>query len=73
LWDWEIELDEEKNLPETWWYVENYSEEEYFDTIPEKTKFETFCEERKWIIENEICKYEEKECIKIDFENWKCD
>jgi hypothetical protein len=36
------------------------------------SEFEKFCEDKKWIIKNDICEYGELKCSKINFENNKC-
>lgn len=73
LWDTEnIDNLEEVDFanPESMW---DFSlENDLAENIPEIDFFIKFCEDKKWIIKDNICEYWEVKCNKLDFENNKC-
>jgi len=83
LWDWESGEQMEatnNNSPiipfhkEDEETMQDFPENIIFDeAIPEIDLFVKYCEEKKWIIKNNICEYWNNKCSRKDFENKKCD
>ena len=75
LWnDENIEfLKEERPVSEETFWMQETGLINLEEAVPEIYNFIKFCEDKKWIIKNDICEYWEFKCSKIDFENNKCD
>ena len=68
LWDEDVL---EKSVE--WNEAVNFSEPKMIvDPVPEEDWFKKFCDQKKWIIKDNICTYWEFQCSREDFLNKKC-
>ena len=69
---WNGESIEERPVSEAKIWIQETSLSDLVEDIQEIDNFIKFCEDKKWIIKNNICEYWKLKCFKIDFENNKC-